>query len=301
LLEKSLSVSRKFRLKDIEADSLDTLAVIALRQGEYQKANTLFQESLAIWRDLENSWWQAAELICLAHVARSLGHPRKAEQYSEEALLTFRESGNHWGIVGALNARGAIARERQEYDRAMRCYQEGLEISREIGYKYGIARASLGLAQVAYQLRELERAREHCQTSLAVFTELGKRIETPSVLTVLGGVHAAQEDVAEAKKCFRKALEIASSIEATPEFLRALVGMAPLLAREGEEKKAIQLLKFATTQPEIKSSDQEKASKLLKDLISVHPPDGDLPEPERMEDMGFSEIMESFFDNQEVE
>jgi predicted ATPase/DNA-binding SARP family transcriptional activator len=290
-LQRSLQIAHKFGLKDIEADAVDTQAVIALRQGEYHQAERLFQESLAIWRELGNIWWQAAELSCLTHVARSLSSLQEAKHFSEDALTMFRESGSQWGIAGALNARGTIARELGEYGRAEQCYQEALEISREIGYKYGIARASLGLGQVAFQLEDFDQAVEHCQMSLVTFTELGKRIEIPTVLTVLGNIHADQGEFIEAKKHFRDALEIASDIKSSPEILRALVGLAPLLAREGEEKKAIQLLKFVLIQPEIKPSDQEKADKELNELISGFPDEEFVAEIKSMEGMELSEMV----------
>jgi predicted ATPase/DNA-binding SARP family transcriptional activator/Tfp pilus assembly protein PilF len=289
-LQRCLSIARKFGLMDIEADLVDTQAIIALRQGDYQKAEKLFQESLAIWRELGNCWWQAAELSCLTHVARSQDRLLEAKQFSENALTMFRESGSQWGIAGALNARGTITRELGEYEHAKQCHHEALGISREIGYKYGIARASLGLGQVAAQLGNFDQAKKHCQMSLVTFSELGKRIEIPTVLTVLGNIHADHGEFLEAKKCFRDALEIASDIESSPEILRALVGLAPLLAREGEEKKVIQLLRFVLIQPEIKPSDQMKADRLLNELISKISHE-DLPvESESMEDVKLSEI-----------
>jgi predicted ATPase/DNA-binding SARP family transcriptional activator len=289
-LQKSLHIAHKFGLKDIEADSVDTQAIVALRQGEYQKAERLFQESLAIWRELGNIWWQAAEFSCLTHVARSLGRLLEAKQFSEDALTMFRESGSQWGIAGALNARGTIARELGESERAEQCHQEALEISREIGYKYGIARASLGLGQVAFQLEDFDQAVDHCQMSLATFTKLGKRIEIPTVLTVLGNIHANQREFVEAKKRFRDALEIALDIDSSPEILRALVGLAPLLAREGEENTAIQLLRFVLIQPEIKPSDQVKADRLLNELVSKFPHEEIVAETKRLEDMELSEM-----------
>ncbi len=91
-----------------------------------------------------------------------------------------------------------------------------------------------------------------------------------------------------------KALEIASDIEATPEILRVLVGIAPLLVRQGKEKGAIQLLRFVTAQPEIKSSDQERAKNLLNDLISEHALHDEVAEIEPVQDMSISEIVERY-------
>jgi tetratricopeptide (TPR) repeat protein len=290
LLQRSLSVARKFNLKDIEADSLDSLAIVAQRQGEYQKARNLLHESLTIWRDLGNKWWQAAELNCLVHVARSLGLHQEAKQHSDEALSIIRKSGNQWGIASTLNARGAIARELEEYREAEQYYQESLAISKEIGFRGGIARASLGLGHTTYQLGEFEKAKEHCQKSLTIYTDQGKRVEIPSVLTLLGDINVAQRKTQAAIRYFRDALEIALNIASAPEILRALIGLAPLFADDGKGERVIQLLRFAIGHPAIKSSDQAKAEKLLKDLIPEYPNNEIVADTETMEGLELSEL-----------
>jgi predicted ATPase/DNA-binding SARP family transcriptional activator len=290
LLQRSLSVARKFDLKDIKADSLDSLAIVAQRQGEYQKAKNLFLESLTIWRDLGNKWWQAAELNCLVHVARSLGLYQEAKQHSEEALSIIRKSGNQWGIASALNARGAISRELEEYKEAEQYYQESLAISREIGFRGGIARASLGLGHTAYQLGEFEKAKKHCQKSLTIYTDQGKSVEIPSVLALLGDINVAQRKTQTAIRYFRDALEIALDIASAPEILRALIGLAHLLSDDGKGESVIQLLRFAIGHPAIKSSDQAKAEKLLKDLISEYSNNEILADTETMEGLELSEV-----------
>lgn len=296
LLQRSLSVARKFSLKDIEADTLDSLAIVAQRQGEYQKARNLFHESLTIWRELESKWWQAAELSCLTHVARSLGLHQEAKQHSEEALSIIRESGNQWGIASALNARGAIARELEGFMEAEQYYQESLAISREIGYKGGIARASLGLGHVSFRLGKYDRAKEHCQKSYTMYMDLGKRIEIPSVLTLLANINAAQGKMRAASRHFRDALGIALDIKSAPEILRSVVGLAPLLVGEGKEKMVIRLLRFVTKHPAIKSSDQAKADSLLNDLISDYT-DGEVTdELEILENMELVEVAKMIFD-----
>ncbi|NIS80645.1 MAG: tetratricopeptide repeat protein [Anaerolineales bacterium] len=291
ILRECLPLARRFGFADIEADVIDSLGVIAQRQGKYQEARSLFEESLAIWKELGSSWWQAAELACLAHVERSLGHIKEAKRHADEALSLSKESGNQWGISSALCARGAIAIELEDFQEGERYYKEGLAISREIGFEGGIARACLGLGRIAFRHHEFEQAATYCHRSLAIYVEQSKGIEIPSVLCLLGNIHAAQGNLEESRKSFEEALELALEIESQPEILRAMVGLASLLIKNGEKKIAAQLLRSALTHPALKAVDKGTAEELLAELKSDYSPNESITELEEMEDIEIGELV----------
>ena len=290
LLLRSLKLAREFGYREIEGDCLDSLAVIALREGNYPKANELFQQCITIWNELSNTGWLATDLICLSHVARSMGRFQEAMHFASEGLSKSKEVGNPWRIASALCARGTSARELEDYEEAMRCYLESMKFSESIGWRGGTARAKLGLGHIAFQRGEYDEAKEYCQQSLQIFTELGKKIEIPTVLTLLGDIHKAEKDLKTSEQYFWEALVSAVAIESSPEILRSFVGLAPVLVRQGEVKEAIGLLLFTKMHPATKSLDREKADRLYNDFLSDHPK-GDMEgEPEEYEGMKPSEL-----------
>lgn len=264
--KRSLAVARKFGFKDVEGDALDTLAIIALRQGNYRRARRLLQECLEIWRELGNTWWQAADLLCLSRVAKISGQIQEAKDHCVEALALFKESGNRWGISSAESTRGAIAVELREFEDAKRYYQESLSISDEIGFQGGTARANFGLGQVAFHLGEYDQAQENLQKSLAMYIDLGKRVEIPFVLSMLGKIHLTQGDTQKAGEILKEALEISVEIETPPATLNALVATAELLVKLEKEKDAIHTLGFVSSHPAAEKIDQESAEELIVTL-----------------------------------
>jgi tetratricopeptide (TPR) repeat protein len=268
LLNRGLSIARKFGLQEIEGGCLDSLAVIALREGDFQRANELFQSCLTIWDALENRWWQATDLICLSHVARSRGYFSEVVQYAAQGSAIFKELGSPWGIASALCAQGASARELKDNEKARSFCRESLVQSERIGWRSGTARAHLGLSQIAYFQGEYEEALERCQSSHSIFTELGKIVEIPTALSILGRIHHAMGDFQASEHCFWDALRAALAIRSPFEILRALVGLAPTLSKDGEVSKAVHLLRYAIAHPAAKALDREKAEELLSSLTS---------------------------------
>jgi len=290
LSHEALELAAKVGMKDVEADALDTLAVIALREGEYEKAIGMFKESLAIWRERGDTWWQGTELNCLAHAARSLGNLQEARTYAEEALTKFKETENSWGILSALSAKGAIARELGDLEEADQCYQESMAMSRVIQYRGGIARSSLGQGRVALSIGDHETALQHAHTSLAAYTTLGKRIEIASVVTLLGDIHLAQGEIRASEERFREALNLASEADSAPEMLRAMLGLAAVRVKEGEGAAAVQFLEYALGHPALKSYDRIQVVELLEDLSSKPEHAGRGPEWEIKGDMEIGEV-----------
>ena len=73
-------------------------------------------------------------------VARDQGESSAAQTLYEQSLAIFREIADRWGIAGTLADLGSLAREQRNYHRALSLYQESIKIFRELDHKRGIAR-----------------------------------------------------------------------------------------------------------------------------------------------------------------
>jgi hypothetical protein len=58
----------------------------------------------------------------------------------EQALAIFRELGDRWGIAGTVADLGSLAREQGDYSQAHSLYRESIKIFQELEHKRGIAR-----------------------------------------------------------------------------------------------------------------------------------------------------------------
>src|SRR4030088_940758 len=73
-------------------------------------------------------------------VARDQGDSAAARTLYEQGLAIFRDLGDRWGIAGTLADLGSLAREQGDYPTAGSRYRESIRIFQELDHKRGIAR-----------------------------------------------------------------------------------------------------------------------------------------------------------------
>jgi tetratricopeptide (TPR) repeat protein len=104
---------------------------------------------------------------------RAQGNLERATTLLEESLALYRSVKNVWGIVGTLAALGSVACEAGEYARASGLYEESLELGRRVGLKHTILPCLEGLARVAVAQVRMERAARLCGTAAALREDVG--------------------------------------------------------------------------------------------------------------------------------
>jgi predicted ATPase/class 3 adenylate cyclase len=70
------------------------LGWVSLEREDYGRAKQLFEEELALSREMSDTWWIANSLLCLSGVSHSLGDFEKATELLEESMDLFREQGD---------------------------------------------------------------------------------------------------------------------------------------------------------------------------------------------------------------
>jgi tetratricopeptide (TPR) repeat protein len=92
------------------AKALHAAGVLAHYQGDYDAADPLYEESLAIKRDLGDRRGIAKLLGDLGNVAYEHGDYRQARSLLEESLAIQQKLGDRWGIAAPLNNSKSIIR-----------------------------------------------------------------------------------------------------------------------------------------------------------------------------------------------
>ena len=159
--------------------------LIAQVRKEYDTAEQLYQNALAIFRDLKNDI-EAANILCiLGELERIRERYNAAEQYYRDALLSGKQN-----IEIQINAEinlGLLALDREIWTEARARFNEALTLARELGRQsavslilYGLARAYEGEVQynIALQLaKEALAIQERLQyVDLAETRELVERL-----------------------------------------------------------------------------------------------------------------------------
>lgn len=91
------------------AETLQRLGDLARRDGDYQRAATICQEGLELWRKLGNNGGIAEALNLLGEVAQLQGAYRQATAFYSESLALLRVMGSKRVIAGVLHNLGKVA------------------------------------------------------------------------------------------------------------------------------------------------------------------------------------------------
>ena len=158
LFEESLILRRELGDRQGIAEAINGLASVARDRGEYARAKALFEENLAVCRELENADGIGTALINLGNVAYYHGDYPQAIPFYEESLAVYREMGERYGMAISLNNLGEVARDQGDYARAETLGKESLALFQELGDKWAIFQALIGLGRLAMARDNNERA-----------------------------------------------------------------------------------------------------------------------------------------------
>jgi predicted ATPase/DNA-binding SARP family transcriptional activator len=190
------------------ANALNNCGILAYRQSDYPAARSLYEESLAIRRELGDLTGIASSLNNLGVITLEEGDRELARSLYEECLAICRGLGNRWGTALCLNNLGTVAFDQGEYDAARGPYEESLAISRELGDQAGIAYTLYDLGCIADRQRDYVAARSLHEESLAIRRELGDRLGIAQSLHGLGLSAHELGDLKTARSLQIESLEI---------------------------------------------------------------------------------------------
>jgi tetratricopeptide (TPR) repeat protein len=157
----------------VRAMALNGAGALAHDQGDYPAARALYEESLAIRREMGDRRGIATSLSNCGIVAYEERDYPTARALYEESLAMFRELGDRRGIANSLNNLGEVEHEQCDYPSARALYEESLAIRRELGDRRGIAVSLDSLGNVAYDQGDYSASRVLLEESLAIMRDLG--------------------------------------------------------------------------------------------------------------------------------
>ena len=206
--EESLALFRD--IEDVMGISttVNNLGNLAYTQGKFDTAKKFFEESMAIKKEIGDKMGVAGSMNNLGGVAFSTGKYEEARMYYEDSLAIRKEIGDKHGVSASLNNLGGLELYRGNFEKARKYFEESLDIKREIGDKKGIA-ASLGnVGSVAKTQGDFELTKKIYEESLAVFREIGDKQGIANFLNNLGDLVSLQKDYEQSIKYYEESLAI---------------------------------------------------------------------------------------------
>ncbi len=213
LLSSTLNVEVS---SEVRAKALNGAGVLAGNQGDFDRQTAILEESLKLYKELNDKSGIAQSINNLGSIAYLQGDYERAEALYTESLGLRREIGDSWGIANSLNNLGGVAFSQNDCDRALSLHAESLQLRRKLGDKRGISMSLNNMGEVAQQQQDYRKAAALYAESLSIRKELGDRF------FIVSSLHNLAE-VASDRKSFERAARLFGAAEA----LREIIG-APL-------------------------------------------------------------------------
>jgi predicted ATPase/DNA-binding NarL/FixJ family response regulator len=212
-MEQALSAKGSARPASARAKALYVEGMMANYQGDHRSAELLLEESLGLFRDVEDKLGTAYALSNAGFAALGQGQHQRAVTIIEEAVDLFLEEGEKWGAAMMLGFLAVAWRDRGDHGRAKRLAERGLALSWEVGERQAISAALYTLATLAQAERDHERARDLLDEGLKLSAELGNETDVARYLEGLAAVAASEGRIVRAARLWGAAEALLEKIE----------------------------------------------------------------------------------------
>ena len=172
----------------------------ALQREEYGQASELFEESLALSREVSDTHWLASSLLSLAFVSHSRGDSETPTELYEQSMDLFREQGDKQGLAYCLINLALAVCSQGDLGRAAQLAEEAVALLRELGAKGDVALGLCSLGWIALLQDDLGRAADLYRESLSLSWETGLNPLVQSVLEGFACVAGAKGETERAAR-----------------------------------------------------------------------------------------------------
>ncbi|TAG74128.1 MAG: CHAT domain-containing protein [Oscillatoriales cyanobacterium] len=200
-----------------EADRLFEQGTQQYNIGQFREALQSWEQSLTIYREIENRPGEANSLGNLGVGYNSLGQFHRAIEFHEQYLEISREIGNRPGEAISLGNLGIAYSSLKQFHTAIYFQEQSLVIKREIGDRNEEAKSLSSLGVAYYFLGQFYRAIEFHEQSLVIEREIGNRPGEANSLGSLGAAYNSLEQYHRAIEFYEQSLVIRQEIGDRPK------------------------------------------------------------------------------------
>lgn len=265
LFEQSLAMFTDLDDKDGMAEVLHALGDSAMDSGDYVRAAARLEQGLALWRELGHKQGVHKSLGMLGELAHHRGDDRRAHSLFEQALSLQRELGDIAGSARSLMRLAWAATSGGRYDEAVSMLEEVRTLADDLGDKNTIGLALNGLGHIAFLQGENERANALSTESEAIFRGIESTMGRVATLHLLGMVRQDQGDADGARAALIESLKLSRQAGLQPMYPPLLEAFAEHAERQGRAEQAATLFGTAEAARESMRLPLEPSEKLIYD------------------------------------
>ncbi len=265
----------------VRAKALTAAGLLSGLQGDFERAETLCRESLALLRGSGNTRLIVHTLWMLGRLATERGDLAAARMLGKEALALSRQRNDTWSMALSLYRLGSTAFYEGEYDkscsllqeslilfkeskdvffalevlqfladgffaqgddaRAETLIEESLTLSRESGFKWNNAWSLCSMGQIALHQGDAARARSFLEESLALHKDVGDLQGVARSYSLLATSAFFEHDHSRARALYEESLRIARKLGNRWFIALYLEGLGQVVVEQGESIWAVRL------------------------------------------------------------
>lgn len=177
-------------------------------QGKLKESLELYEQSLSLFREIDDKKGIAMLLNNIAQVYDYQGRIREALTYYQQCLDIEKELNDEIGMAGCLNNLGALLFNQQQYSEALSYYEQSRAIQEKIGNKAGLSKSFNNIGLIYKEQKKYDQALDYYAKSLKLKEELGDKGSTGFSLNNIGGILLSMGKTDEALSYFLQSKKV---------------------------------------------------------------------------------------------
>jgi tetratricopeptide (TPR) repeat protein len=268
ILEAGLFAARAGRSRHNEAEFLNSIGITHADLGSVHLAQTYLEDSLHIFRELNDHQGEGRALGNLGLLYYYLGDTNRAISYYKADLVIARNIRDARGESDVLNNIGMAYAKLGDHQQAIENYEQALVIDKKMGNKRGEANILGNLGTLYYYQGDIRQAIEYSNRSLEIFRLIGDLVGEGNCLNSLGNAYNRMGEHRRAIEFHSLHLAISCKIGDLRGEGNALLNMSLALDKVGDRLQATDCAKAALRiYEQIESPHAEKVRKKLAEWM----------------------------------
>ncbi|MBV9229104.1 MAG: tetratricopeptide repeat protein, partial [Chloroflexi bacterium] len=225
----------------VRAKALYNAEWLAYLQGDLERAEELCQESLALYREINDTRGMAWSLYQLGVVTYRKGDDTLTRSFLEECRLCAEEIGDNRSLAYLLLFLGMAAIERGDYVAARSSLEKSLALLRELNNHEDIVWPFFHLGRALFALGEETQAQALVEEGLALTKQTNYQLASAVGFYLLGRFAFEQGKMTEARSFLEESLAIYRAFKEEHRAAHVLSYLARVALFEGKEMEACAL------------------------------------------------------------
>ena len=221
----------------LRSAALYALVLFALDRRQYDEAEAMAREGLALARQQGDVARAGNMLAELGHVAEARGDLDGAMAYFEDALAQYQQGGEGAAVGRTLSSLGNLARATGDYTRARSYLEQALAWARARNFSFAVASGLVSLGHVACEQGDYSGALALYRESLGLYQHLRNQASLAwclvgvAVAVAATGAYETTARVCGAVTALRESTHAAETAE-WPPYARAMAAARGALGAE---------------------------------------------------------------------